>query len=308
MARPIKESLNYFPLDTGFFGDRKIKRLLKTFGGKGTTIYTFLLCEIYRENGYFLKWDEHYPEDIADALGAGFTPSLVSEVLSLCLKIDLLDNNLFGSFSILTSAGIQKRYVSAKETINRKQYQPDELLVPEYNLISEISGSLTPLNDVERRKTSLTAVTTLKGNESKRKERKVKEKKNFAQNAKDDSSTTSSKNTFDASQFLPGDEQIETPAINLDDGKITASQKQINQFLKAIGAAKCSETEKMAISRAIEAGCTLEHLEQLLKDKPNITSFKADWVIRELIAVKRKAEAPNDSIFTDLKKWEKGEL
>lgn len=182
MARPIKESLNYFPLDTGFFGDRKIKRLLKTFGGKGTTIYTFLLCEIYRENGYFLKWDEHYPEDIADALGAGFTPSLVSEVLSLCLKIDLLDNNLFGSFSILTSAGIQKRYVSAKETINRKQYQPDELLVPEYNLISEISGSLTPLNDVERRKTSLTAVTTLKGNESKRKERKVKEKKNFAQN------------------------------------------------------------------------------------------------------------------------------
>jgi hypothetical protein len=177
MARPIKESLNYFPLDTGFFGDRKIKRLLKTFGGKGTTIYTFLLCEIYRENGYFLKWDDHYPEDIADALGAGFTPSLVSEVLSLCLKIDLLDNNLFGSFSILTSAGIQKRYVSAKETINRKQYQPDELLVPEYNLISEISGSLTTLNDVERSKTSLTAVTTLKGNERKGKESKVKESK-----------------------------------------------------------------------------------------------------------------------------------
>lgn len=266
MARPIKESLNYFPLDTGFFGDRKIKRLLKTFGGKGTTVYTFLLCEIYRDKGYFLQWDENYPEDIADALGAGFTSSLVSEVLALCLKIGLFDSDLFSSLSILTSTGIQKRYISAKETISKKRYNPDELLFTDYSLLSEINGSLTPLNAVERRKTELSGVLPPKGKERKRKERKGKERKSFGENPKHDPPDPSPKNTFAISDLLPEHEPA-TPEI------IPEHQEALyNSLLKALGKISITPEELHIGQQLLAADCTLKDIEQarISKGKNNL--------------------------------------
>ena len=179
MARPIKESLSYFPFDTGFFSDRKIRRLLKTFGGKGTTIYNFLLCDVYGESGYFLRWDDLYAEDIADTLGSGFNKNVVSEVLKLCCKIGLFNKELFDKFSILTSSGIQKRYISAKETTSKKKYKPDELLIPAYNLLTEFNGE-------EREKTEKGGVLPLKEKKSKEKESKGNKKKSTGEKTADE--------------------------------------------------------------------------------------------------------------------------
>lgn len=172
MARPIKDSLSYFPLDTDFFSDRKIKRLLKTFGGKGTTIFIFLLCEAYRNNGYFVQYDDDYPEDISSALGEGFNSNLVSDVTEFCLDCGLFDRHLFSTFGILTSGAIQRRYIAAKETTGKKTYAPESLLKPEF-----ISRGFTGYNGEER------VITTNNGEErgystkSKVKERKVKKRK-----------------------------------------------------------------------------------------------------------------------------------
>ena len=55
MARPLKKGLGYFPLDTDLYSDRKIQRLLRKYGCKGICIYLAILCEIYREKGYYIS-------------------------------------------------------------------------------------------------------------------------------------------------------------------------------------------------------------------------------------------------------------
>lgn len=198
MARPIKKSLDYFSLDVGIFNDRKIKRLLKDFGGKGFSIYIYLLTEIYGDKGYYLIWDNYYPGDIADALGNGFTANLVSEVLVYCVKTGLFDRELFNS-SVITSRSIQERYVEAKNKVLGDD-SIASLISPEYNLLSanktiksdltelnNIKPSLTELNDIKSDLTELNGVSTLK--ESKEKETKKEESKE--------------KNIFPIDSFLP---------------------------------------------------------------------------------------------------------
>ena len=49
MGRAIKQGLEYFPFDIDFFQDIKIRKLIRYQGGKAITVYTLLLCIIYRE-------------------------------------------------------------------------------------------------------------------------------------------------------------------------------------------------------------------------------------------------------------------
>lgn len=139
----IRKNLDYLPLDVNIFADRKIKRLMNTFGGKGFLVYIIILTEVYK-NGYFLVWDKDYPEDIAMMLGEGIKANLVLEVVNHCVnKFGLFDRELFDS-SILTSKGIQQRYLHAKESICKKTFKLEELF-PKYCLLENIS-ELTPIN------------------------------------------------------------------------------------------------------------------------------------------------------------------
>ena len=194
MARPRKDGLSFFSIDTNFFSDRKIKRLLRTFGCKGLSVYTFLLCEIYRDNGYFVQWDEEYSEDIAATLDKSIKENLVSDVLEHCLKSGLFDNEKFSKFGILTSAGIQKRYISAKESIGKKNYNPDEILLPEFNCFS----GKTPINSDKRSKTGISGVLPPK--EKKEKKEKVRKEKKLG--------------VFSANDFLKSSEIPETSSLN----------------------------------------------------------------------------------------------
>lgn len=125
MARPQKAGLEYYPKDTGSFGDRKIRRLLNAFGCKGYVIYEYLLCVIYQDKGYYVEYDCELAFDVADYLGNGITEALVKEVVNGCVTIGLFEKGLFDLSSILTSSGIQKRYLKAK----RGATIEDQLLV-----------------------------------------------------------------------------------------------------------------------------------------------------------------------------------
>lgn len=107
MARPKKKGLDYFPLDIDFFSDKKIKILKARFGADGITIYVYLLCEIYK-NGYYIKVDDDFQYVMSDDLGMSIDK--VKQVLKFLLERSLFDNKLFQSDTILTSAGIQRRF------------------------------------------------------------------------------------------------------------------------------------------------------------------------------------------------------
>ena len=111
MARPIKDGVDYFPLDTDFFEDKKIKLIRAEFGTKGIVVLLALFCEIYRDYGYWRKWDDDDCYLMAEAVGCGLTSENIKQVVQGCLRRSIFDRRVFQAFGVLTSAGIQRRYI-----------------------------------------------------------------------------------------------------------------------------------------------------------------------------------------------------
>ena len=117
MARPTKQGLDYFPLDVGFLQDVKIRRIMRACGIQSIPILISLLANIYRDDGYFLKWDNDMPFLIADELGV--SEGAVCETVNKAVQIDFFNADMFEQYKILTSIAIQKRFFSA--TCRRKE-------------------------------------------------------------------------------------------------------------------------------------------------------------------------------------------
>ena len=114
MARPRKEGLEYFPLDVDFLADDKVRRLKGEFGLQGAAILIGLYAKIYKDNGYYMRWDS--ADDgalISEAIGGGCTPGMVDEVVQGCLRRFIFDSGVAKAFGVLTSAGIQRRFIKA---------------------------------------------------------------------------------------------------------------------------------------------------------------------------------------------------
>jgi hypothetical protein len=303
MARPLKNSLAYFSFDTDFFNCRKIRRLLNGiggkggFGGKGALVFICLLCEAYRENGYFIGWDAEYSQYIADLLGAGFSAGLVNEVKTVCLDTGLFDKDLYDRHTILTSASMQARFITAKTVTSKRKYKPEDIIKPEY-LASELANYTENYEELPGKTENYEVKRSYP---AKSKVKKNKDNNHNPQNSENHEPLK--KGVFDASAFIPPQSQIEDPAPTVISGKITATVAQLEEFRSAIGAMMLSETEKMHVSYAIEQGCTVEHLKKLLAETPKINSFKADWVIRALMQVKRTSETSKkgeDALISEL--------
>ena len=115
-----KAGLEYFPLDVDFFQDEKIMFVSAKFGTKGEAITIRLICKIYRQ-GYFVHWDDDAALLFTKSVGDGCQHSCVKDVVYELLKRGFFDKDIFERFSVLTSRGIQKRYIEA--TIRRKDVQ-----------------------------------------------------------------------------------------------------------------------------------------------------------------------------------------
>jgi len=111
MARPKKEGIEYFPFDVDFFTDDKIEPISGEFGIKGEIVAIRLLCTIYKENGYFARWDDRLKLSLSSRCKV--TPELVNDIVTRLVKWEFLDKDLFNSDKILTSKGIQERFKEA---------------------------------------------------------------------------------------------------------------------------------------------------------------------------------------------------
>jgi len=126
MGRKPKKGIDYFPADVDMFQDRKIKRLLRSAGAKGFTIYIYLLTHIYRENGYFLEWDEDSVFDVADDLN--FAENVVEESVNVCCSHGLFNKEMLTDMGVLTSESIQQRW----QKIVTEAKRVDTEIIPEY--------------------------------------------------------------------------------------------------------------------------------------------------------------------------------
>jgi Lin1244/Lin1753-like, N-terminal len=108
MGRPIKNGLDYFPLDIDFFQDEKIRHVSAAFGVEGEMVAIKLLCKIYRQ-GYFIKWDLAEAKLFAQEIK--IPAEKLQKIIQELLKRNFFDKNLKKNEKILSSAGIQKRFI-----------------------------------------------------------------------------------------------------------------------------------------------------------------------------------------------------
>ena len=110
MARPRKTGLEYFPLDVTAGIDDEIELLEAKFGLEGFAIYIKLLQSIYK-NGYYINWTEK--EQLLFIKRVNVTENIVNNTIDACLQWKLFNKRLFEEFNILTSHGIQQRFLFA---------------------------------------------------------------------------------------------------------------------------------------------------------------------------------------------------
>ena len=137
MARPLKEGIDYFSLDC--YMDDKIKMIQAEFGLKGFAIVVKLWQMIYREHGYYCEWDNDRELLFKSEEGLESGSNLVKQVIDACIKRDIFSKELFEKYHILTSRGVQKRYLAV--TAKRKKAEVKK----EYSLIKVMQN---PVNDV----------------------------------------------------------------------------------------------------------------------------------------------------------------
>jgi hypothetical protein len=165
MARPLKHGLDYFPLNVDFFEDDKIQFVSSRFDEKGELIAVKLLCKIFKA-GYFIEWNDDAALLFSKGAGRNVTPSLANDVVNELIRRGFFHKGLFERFSVLTSNGIQKRYIKICTDAKRKDWKIEEKYCVEQFTLEETHK--TP---------SETSQTLEESTERKVKENKVKKSK-----------------------------------------------------------------------------------------------------------------------------------
>ena len=131
MARPQKAGLDYFPLDVDMANDERVEFLEAKYGVEGFGTLIHLLSAIYR-NGYYLPWGEIQIYTTAKRINLPVTH--LTNIVNLCITIGLFDVYLWETYGILTSHGIQARYIKACD------YRKKIKMVKEFCLITPDDG------------------------------------------------------------------------------------------------------------------------------------------------------------------------
>lgn len=108
MSRPIKQGLDYFPMDVEV--DDKIELIEAKHGIAGFGVIVKLFQKIYKE-GYYLNWSEETLLLFSKRINVDI--NLVSAVINDCFQYRILNKDIYDQYKIFTSTGIQKRYFNA---------------------------------------------------------------------------------------------------------------------------------------------------------------------------------------------------
>lgn len=114
MARPIKQGLDYFPLDTNM--DDNFELIEAKYGIEGFGVLIKLYQRAYKECGYFYPWTEK--EQLLFSKRVNVDNNTVNNIIVDAVTYGIFDKRLYDK-GILTSHGMQKRYIEA--TIRRKE-------------------------------------------------------------------------------------------------------------------------------------------------------------------------------------------
>ncbi|HRW98741.1 MAG TPA: DUF4373 domain-containing protein [Cyclobacteriaceae bacterium] len=162
MARPVKEGVDYFPLDVNM--DTKFELIEAKHGVVGFAIIIKLLQKIYSE-GYYIMWSEEM--SLLFSKRNNVDINSINVIINDAVRYGIFEKYLFEHENVLTSKGIQRRYLDIT-----KRRRVDVASMP-YIIVNN-----NPVNN-DNNSENVSENTTKKSKEkkSKEKESKVKESK-----------------------------------------------------------------------------------------------------------------------------------
>lgn len=171
MARRLKEGANYFSLDVGFLLRNDVRRIKKAYGGRSIEVLICLLCNIYREKGYYMLWNKDVIFMVADDLGAN--ERFITDVVSKAVEVGFFDVKQWTNNRILTSEEIQERYFfdickRRKDVKREEKYLIDSIKVA----FKGVNVYVNSIND-DINSDNVYISTQSKGKESKEKKSRV---------------------------------------------------------------------------------------------------------------------------------------
>lgn len=274
MARPTKKGLDYFPLDVDFLSDLKVRRIIKACGKEAVHILVALLANIYRDEGYYVLWDDDLAFLVADEVGT--KEGTVEELVRKAVQVKFFDKDIFDKYSVLSSKGIQNRYILA--TKERKKVE----LEFKYLLTNEVNRSNISINGRNN------SVNQGNNQQSKVKESKEKEIKEDATAGESASLGTFQKlwlfpNVVQVEDLLNlvdiyGDELVEA-AIKLAGSKDVPKNRAIS-FLTA-SLQEWADAKVKTIDQARDYQRTRGAKKQGYNQKPLREEKLPDWAVNE---------------------------
>lgn len=118
MGRPCK-TYHYFAREFDLANDSRIRRLLRRFGAVAIAVYEEFLAEIYATGSYYLEWQEDYLLDVSDRLYED--KEKVELIFQAALEAGLFHQQTFNDHHVLTSQGIQARYILRSQAVSHRQ-------------------------------------------------------------------------------------------------------------------------------------------------------------------------------------------
>lgn len=178
MGRPVKHGIDSFPLDVGFYSDIKIRKITMACGSQSASIIICLLCNIYRNNGYYMLFDNEALFVIAEECGV--SEDIVKDVVDKALQVGFFSNELFEKFNILTSCGIQKRFYIATYQRKERVFNEDYLIYHAKNKVDCTKKEVVCIKN-HKKETNKQAVKSkkTKKNDTSQQEKLDKRKKEF---------------------------------------------------------------------------------------------------------------------------------
>lgn len=239
LARPSKAGLDYFELDCHM--EPKVKLIQAEFGLKGFAIVVKLYQKIYGGFGYYCEWDEDslllFMSD--NGVSSCDEKNLINEVVLACIRRNIFSEDLFKKYGVLTSAGVQKRYLNAVSRREKVELKKEYLLVSvgenEDNvIINSVNVDRNPQN-VNR------------NTQSREKERKEDKSKG--------------KNNIGARVYYPHDENLNLAFIDFVDMR-KAIKKPMTERAITLAMNKLKKLSAIPFSDSMDNDLAIQILEQ----------------------------------------------
>jgi hypothetical protein len=167
MGRPVKKGLKYFNVDC--IQEDNLNYVEAKHGITGYGILIKLWRKIYMVDGYYTDWSEKNIYLFAREIGVDV--QTVKDVVESCFIEKIFNREMYERFSVLTSHGIQKRYIRIVTDAKRK----DCAIIEKFDLLelTQEEKELTPEETPENPGFS----TQTKQNKTKEEETKPEETK-----------------------------------------------------------------------------------------------------------------------------------